>query len=105
MEGLNMKKEFEETLKIVERILKAHPGARDSDKALILQFMLSHTDLKNLSDTMQARIVKAVYTQMPSFETITRSRRKLQSSGQYKASMGTQSLRKAKAKAMKAMFR
>jgi hypothetical protein len=100
-----MKKEFEQTTNIVERILKAHPGSRDSDKALILEFMLSHTDLKNLSETMQARIVKAVYTQMPAFETITRARRKLQADGQYKASMSTQSLRRTKAKAMKAMFR
>lgn len=100
-----MKKEMDKTILTVERILKANKGARDSDRALILEFMFGHTSLAKMSDKMQMQIVKAIYTEMPAFETITRCRRKLQGDGFYKGSMATKQLRNAKAKAMKAMFR
>ena len=100
-----MKKQFSETMIVVENILKRHQGTRDSDKALILEYLLQETDLKNESYELKNRIAKAVYTQMPSFETITRARRRIQESGSYRSTLSTQNGRKAKAKAMKAMFR
>lgn len=94
-----------ETIETVERILKANKNARDSDKTLILDYLLNHTALKCLSDTMKKKITKAVYTQVPPFETITRSRRYLQSKGHYVGDLTSQTLRASKEKAMRAMFR
>lgn len=100
-----MTKEMEQAQEKIERILKAHIGSRDSDRALILEYMLGHTGLKNLPEKVKLSIVKAVYCEMPSFETITRLRRKIQSDGRYLGAMNTRELRKTKAKAMKAMFK
>ena len=100
-----MAKQFIKTMLDVETILSDFKGSRDSDKALILEFLLSKTSLKSLSDSTKQKIAKAVYCELPAFETITRCRRKLQSDGYYKGSMNTQQLRRSKAKAMKAMFR
>lgn len=100
-----MKKEFQETLLNVERILKSRIGTRDSDRALILEYMFEFTDMKNLEPQTQNMIAKAIYTQMPAFETVTRCRRRIQQEGHYISTITTQAQRKAKAKAMRSMFK
>ncbi len=100
-----MKCEKNETIETVERILKADKNARDSDKTLILDYLLNHTNLKNISDTLRKKIVRAVYTEMPPFETITRTRRYLQSKGEYLGSLTSQTLRRSKEKAMRTMYK
>jgi hypothetical protein len=100
-----MSKTVEKAKMDVERILKRDQRSRNSDKALILDYMFTKTNLANITQEMKNLITRAVYAQMPSFETITRARRKLQASGLYKGTMATKSLRKAQEKAMREMFR
>lgn len=100
-----MKGQFEKTILDVESILLKHKGARDSDRALVLEFLFSKTSLKNLPDSTKNKIAKAVYCEMPAFETITRCRRKIQQAGKLKGALNTQSLRRLKAKAMRDLMK
>lgn len=100
-----MKAWMQEVMNNTERILKANVGTRDSDKALLLAYLFDNTKIGNLPNETLDLIAKAVYTEMPSFETITRCRRKIQERGEYLSTLGTRKGRAAKAKAMKAMMK
>jgi hypothetical protein len=100
-----VKNQFLKTMLDVEDILAKHKGARDSDRALVLEFLFSKTSLKKLSKEMKLKIAKAIYCEMPAFETITRCRRRIQATGKLNGSMKTQSLRMKKAKLMRELMR
>jgi len=69
----------------VEHILKACPNTRNSDKELIIKYACQFLDRpKNFADAIR---------KMPSFESITRARRKIQESGIYMADKKTQEAR------------
>ena len=88
----------------VEDILAKNKGARDSDRALVLEFLFSKTSLKKLPQSTKLLIAKAIYCELPAFETITRCRRRIQASGKLKGSMRTQALRMKKAKFMRELI-
>ena len=88
----------------VERILKANPTARDSDKVLILEYLERYCGLKKLSTATLVKMRKAV-VESPSFETITRRRREIQEDGLFKASANAREARKAQEKAMRLRYR
>lgn len=67
------------TAQRVENILRAVPRTRNSDTELLLIFMQKSG--MELSDRQVAK-----FKQLPSAETITRVRRKLQEEGKYPAS-------------------
>jgi len=96
---------FAEIEENVKNILKDNKGARDSDKALILEYIFCHSILGNLPIKYRNLIAKAFYTELPSMETITRRRRKIQSNGLYVAKDSTVSWRKQKSKTMKALMK
>ena len=64
--------------KKVEFVLKTYPKSRDSDKNLIVYYMIVYHGVTRLTEILDDDI--------PSFESITRCRRHLQSLGLYKAS-------------------
>ena len=73
---------------VVERrvsyILKDYSKTRSSDKVLIIAYMMIWHKLHKKIGKEAMNIVKEViFKEMPSFETITRSRRKLQEAGLY----------------------
>lgn len=77
----------------VKAILSAMPKTRDSDLELWLVYAYK-SGLKLTPE--QQEVIKG----MPSFETITRVRRKLQENGKYKASAEVARARQDKARAM-----
>lgn len=99
-----MKKRDEEIRTQVERILKANPTARNSDKVLILEYLERHGGLKRLSTSALVALRKAV-AESPSFETITRRRREIQEDGLFRASANAREARKAQEKAMRLRYR
>lgn len=99
-----MKKRDEEVRTQVERILKAIPMARNSDKALILEYLERHGGLKKLSTAALTALRKAVALS-PSFETITRRRREIQEDGLFPANSNVQHERRAQEKAMRLRYR
>ena len=73
--------------KRVGGLLKAYPDTRDNDKALITRYMTAWHDLKARIGSEAFDIVKEViFEEMPTFETITRMRRKYQENGLFLAS-------------------
>jgi len=74
---------------IVEKVLQEHPKSRDSDNDLLARvwFALGLKLTKEQYDVLQS---------LPSSDTITRIRRKLQEQGKYKASEGIQKYRRYK---------
>ena len=74
---------------IVEQILSEHPKSRDSDNDLLARVWYA----------MGLRLTREQYDklqELPSSDTITRIRRKLQEQGKYKASEGIQKYRRYK---------
>jgi hypothetical protein len=86
---MDFEKELITTMKIVEEVLRTNDKARNSDKWLIIEVLKKmgfkiFIDYKQLSD-------------MPSFETITRCRRKLQEENpNLQSSYDTEQLREQK---------
>lgn len=68
-------------LKNVKEILEKYPITRSSDKALVFYFMLEHTSLGKLRASVKDQLTKA-FKEAPSFESITRRRREIQSTGE-----------------------
>lgn len=71
---------------MVAEILDKHPATRDDDKLLLVMFYHTHFGTKDLS-------VIFSLPNAPSFEAVTRSRRRLQSKGEYPATEYAQELR------------
>ena len=72
----NKAKEYDTVKEFVEHVLAEDPRTREDDKWLILQV------LREMNYNIYIDYEKL--HEMPSFETITRCRRKLQEKGQYK---------------------
>jgi hypothetical protein len=69
--------EYDSTKELVESILKKDEKARNSDKELIYRIMAEKTPESPIM------VTKSLWDSMPSFESITRCRRKLQEKGLY----------------------
>lgn len=78
---------------VVEKILQEHPVTRNSDRHLLL-WVFSELGLE------LTREQALQFLDMPSIETITRVRRKLQEQGKYQASESVQQSRANKAMVM-----
>ena len=81
------------TLNQVEWCLKEYPLTRSSDMELIYTFLRKYygaTDTTTLHDILKRINNKGI----PSFESITRARRKLQEGGKYTATMDVARARK-----------
>ncbi len=70
--------------KNVKAILEKYPITRSSDKALVFFFMLEHTSLGKLRASVKDQLMRA-FKEAPSFESMTRRRREIQSNGELKA--------------------
>ena len=71
----------------VEKTLELFESSRNSDKRLILFYMVHNHDLvSKIGHVAYAELRKILLKEMPSFETITRARRKIQAEGKYLAS-------------------
>lgn len=75
------------TKDIVKSLLCDHPETRDCDKQLILRYMYHcHKAAYRLDDRQGAswKELKEIFEEMPSFETIRRTRQKIQEEGLYR---------------------
>lgn len=66
----------------VERILELNEAARDSDKVLYIEFMRRYTRL-GMSMFFSLADIADIMQDMPSFEAISRARRKIQEQGRW----------------------
>lgn len=102
----HLRKYKEEVIRQVERVLRLSVESRNSDKALIMNYMTRYCPaFKKMSAQAKKQLVKAIIIQCPSFETITRRRRELQEKGVFPASANTQQKRQAIGKAMRLRYR
>jgi hypothetical protein len=68
----------------VEAVLMSYPGARDSDKVLIIRYLKAfHRDVLREHGSFSDAVLDE---SIPSFESITRARRKIQEEGKYRGS-------------------
>jgi hypothetical protein len=98
-------KEVRETTLNVEKILEKNKATRDSDKALLLEYLSEYTSFNSLGEKSINKIAEIIYTEMPSFETITRCRRQIQALGKFQSKVETKQWRMKKAKLMKSMWK
>ncbi len=91
----------------VERILEKHPGARESDKELILRVWLEEDGLGELlgDEALQERFRQWFTDQATFTESIARIRRKIQSDGRYLPCSEVQQYRRAQQEAWRQHFR
>lgn len=66
----------------VEHILKTHEATRDSDKLLWITYIRIFLGIKR-TDTCEILFNKILNKEVPTFETLSRCRRKLQEKGFY----------------------
>lgn len=62
----------------VRSILESNSSTRDSDKYLMLHYLRKHNKVAINMTSSEFRLLKDVFMSMPSFESITRARRKAQ---------------------------
>ena len=99
-----MKQQFQEVLTKTERILKSKASSRDNDLELIVEYILNFTSAKLWDKSKKEELKDIFFGELPSLETITRCRRKLNENGLYIGSAKTRSARFAKQKAMRLMM-
>lgn len=77
----------------VRRIMASRKRARDCDKTLILSYLERYSRAKSLPETAWRALREALIIDLPSFETMTRRRREIQSEGEMRASKSAQEKR------------
>lgn len=97
-----MKKDAE---KKVRRILRNSTSARNSDAVLLLQYLFKYTALRHIPKEYKELLVDSLANKIPSVETLTRIRRKIQEGGDYLATKKVQKHRREKEKFFRSKYK
>lgn len=108
MKNSNFLEQIEKVKDRVEHILEAYPQTRNSDKLLWLAYMSMFGEIKEVMDDRTYQSFKKLLMdeKTPTFESLSRCRRKLQESGEkLQASDEVKSERKLSAKEVSEYFK
>ena len=92
----------EKTKDFVENVLKYNPSARDNDFGLIMRVYIKMGFAKKTKEGMLILFKNIEYA--PSFETITRIRRKFQEEGKYPSTEQIEKMRKKREEEMRLKY-